>query len=294
MRHDLFPLALCSRPTHRLGKSQEKAGSKTQQAPSGRRPPPKTRLDTRGRCPTLYKSGPRAGLAIRDPKLRGRGRVGVLGGRRRQRRHAQAGGRRGSPCRENSNSPMESADFYEAEPRPPMSSHLQSPPHAPSNAAFGLVPFPASPTLQALSLLGRENAGSWEAASLLSSHVPTCPGALQFSNSSPSPNPVLIQTGLLPVSPLPSFVSVCSPHISTHPFFDLLRNCQNAHVVPSPCPPAPTDPVPSCCLETREPLYSRILWTYHPDIVHQAPSTSENVPPTSNTSTEHSGFLNAV
>ncbi|KAG3255792.1 CCAAT/enhancer binding protein alpha [Ictidomys tridecemlineatus] len=32
---------------------------------------------------------------------------------------------------------MESADFYEAEPRPPMSSHLQSPPHAPSSAAFG-------------------------------------------------------------------------------------------------------------------------------------------------------------
>uniref|UniRef100_G3TZU5 CCAAT/enhancer-binding protein n=1 Tax=Loxodonta africana TaxID=9785 RepID=G3TZU5_LOXAF len=32
---------------------------------------------------------------------------------------------------------MESADFYEAEPRPPMSSNLQSPPHAPSSAAFG-------------------------------------------------------------------------------------------------------------------------------------------------------------
>ncbi|KAF0884561.1 CEBPA protein, partial [Crocuta crocuta] len=32
---------------------------------------------------------------------------------------------------------MESADFYEAEPRTPMSSHLQSPPHAPSSAAFG-------------------------------------------------------------------------------------------------------------------------------------------------------------
>lgn len=32
---------------------------------------------------------------------------------------------------------MESADFYEAEPRPPMSSHLQSPAHAPSSAAFG-------------------------------------------------------------------------------------------------------------------------------------------------------------
>ncbi|KAI5931181.1 CCAAT/enhancer-binding protein alpha [Manis javanica] len=31
---------------------------------------------------------------------------------------------------------MESADFYEAEPRPPMSSHLQSPRHAPSSAAF--------------------------------------------------------------------------------------------------------------------------------------------------------------
>lgn len=36
---------------------------------------------------------------------------------------------------------MESADFYEAEPRPPMSSHLQSPQHAPSSAAFG---FPRS------------------------------------------------------------------------------------------------------------------------------------------------------
>ncbi|XP_024589879.1 CCAAT/enhancer-binding protein alpha [Neophocaena asiaeorientalis asiaeorientalis] len=34
---------------------------------------------------------------------------------------------------------MESADFYEAEPRPPMSSHLQSPPHAPSSAAFGFL-----------------------------------------------------------------------------------------------------------------------------------------------------------
>uniref|UniRef100_A0A2K5C3V5 CCAAT enhancer binding protein alpha n=1 Tax=Aotus nancymaae TaxID=37293 RepID=A0A2K5C3V5_AOTNA len=32
---------------------------------------------------------------------------------------------------------MESADFYEAEPRPLMNSHLQSPPHAPSSAAFG-------------------------------------------------------------------------------------------------------------------------------------------------------------
>lgn len=46
---------------------------------------------------------------------------------------------------------MESADFYEAEPRPPMSSHLQSPPHAPSNAAFGFprgagpAPPPAPP-----------------------------------------------------------------------------------------------------------------------------------------------------
>uniref|UniRef100_A0A0U1RPE0 CCAAT/enhancer binding protein alpha n=1 Tax=Mus musculus TaxID=10090 RepID=A0A0U1RPE0_MOUSE len=46
---------------------------------------------------------------------------------------------------------MESADFYEVEPRPPMSSHLQSPPHAPSNAAFGFprgagpAPPPAPP-----------------------------------------------------------------------------------------------------------------------------------------------------
>ncbi|XP_042524136.1 CCAAT/enhancer-binding protein alpha [Dipodomys spectabilis] len=30
---------------------------------------------------------------------------------------------------------MESADFYETEPRPPMSSHLQSPPHAPSSSS---------------------------------------------------------------------------------------------------------------------------------------------------------------
>ncbi|XP_008581242.1 PREDICTED: CCAAT/enhancer-binding protein alpha [Galeopterus variegatus] len=81
--------------------------------------------------------GARAGLAIRDPKLRGRERVGTPGGRRQQRRPAQAGGRRGSPCPENSSCPMESADFYEAEPRPPMSSHLQSPPHAPSSSAFG-------------------------------------------------------------------------------------------------------------------------------------------------------------
>nr|XP_048304786.1 CCAAT/enhancer-binding protein alpha [Myodes glareolus] len=102
------------------------------------RPRSQTRLDTRGRCPTPYKSGSRAGLAIRDPELRGRELVGALGGRRQQRRHAQAGGRRGSPCRENSNSSMESADFYEAEPRPPMSSHLQSPPHAPALGAAGL------------------------------------------------------------------------------------------------------------------------------------------------------------
>ncbi|XP_016076363.1 PREDICTED: CCAAT/enhancer-binding protein alpha [Miniopterus natalensis] len=34
---------------------------------------------------------------------------------------------------------MESADFYEAEPRTPMSSHLQSPQHAPSSAAYGFL-----------------------------------------------------------------------------------------------------------------------------------------------------------
>uniref|UniRef100_A0A8C5KGH8 CCAAT/enhancer-binding protein alpha n=1 Tax=Jaculus jaculus TaxID=51337 RepID=A0A8C5KGH8_JACJA len=50
---------------------------------------------------------------------------------------------------------MESADFYEAEPRPPMSSHLQSPPHAPSSAAFGFprgagsAPPPAPPAAAA-------------------------------------------------------------------------------------------------------------------------------------------------
>ncbi|XP_010847583.1 PREDICTED: LOW QUALITY PROTEIN: CCAAT/enhancer-binding protein alpha [Bison bison bison] len=89
------------------------------------------------RATNRYKCWARAGLAIRDRELSGRERVGALGGRWQQRRPAQAGGRRGSPCREDFSSPMESADFYEAEPRPPMSSHLQSPPHAPSSAAFG-------------------------------------------------------------------------------------------------------------------------------------------------------------
>ncbi|XP_004858973.1 CCAAT/enhancer-binding protein alpha [Heterocephalus glaber] len=113
------------------------AGAKTRQAPLCPRPWSESGLDTRGRRLTRYKSGVRAGLAIRDPELRGRERGRAPGGRWTRRRPAQAGGRRGSPCREHSSCPMESADFYEAEPRPPMSSHLQSPPHAPSSAAFG-------------------------------------------------------------------------------------------------------------------------------------------------------------
>lgn len=102
---------------------------------------------------------------------------------------------------------------------------------------YSLVPTPARSTRQSLSLLGREEAGSWEAASLLSSHVPTCPGAPLFSSSSPSPTTHPYPNGPAPCVP-PSSVSVCSPHIPTHPFFDLQLNWLNAHILPSPSPPA--------------------------------------------------------
>lgn len=102
---------------------------------------------------------------------------------------------------------------------------------------YSLVPTPARSTRQSLSLLGREEAGSWEAASLLSSHVPTCPGAPLFSSSSPSPTTHPYPNEPAPCVP-PSSVSVCSPHIPTHPFFDLQLNWLNAHILPSPSPPA--------------------------------------------------------
>lgn len=118
-----------------------------------------------------------------------------------------------------------------------------------SRTPIGLVPFPARSTPPALSLLGKEEAGSWEAASLLSSHVPTCLVALQFSNSSPTPTPLLIQTGLPPVCPLP--LSPCVPH--TFPCTPSLTYSTIVRMPRSPIPLSsrPTDPVPSCCLETR-------------------------------------------
>lgn len=157
----------------------------------------------------------------------------------------------------------------------------------------GLVPFPARSTLQALSLLGREEAGSWEAASLLSSHVPTCLGVLQFSNSSPSPTPVLIQKGLLPVCPLS--LSPCVPH--TFPRIPSLTYSAIVRMPRSPIPLSsrPTDPVPSCCLETTRSFCTQGYYGHSLPILctrHQA--HQKNVPPTPNTSSEHSGFLSAV
>lgn len=108
-------------------------------------------------------------------------------------------------------------------------------------------------------------------------HVPTCPAAPLFSSSSPSPtHPRPYPNGPAPCVP-PSSVFVCSPHIPTHPFFDLQRNWLNAHILPSPCPPA---------LRT---LSFPAAWTLGdsvfedtvdnpPVIVRQAPSTAENVP----------------
>lgn len=128
-----FPASAANEPH---SPPRQQAGAKTQEALLRRRLWSEAGLDTRGRRLPQYKYEARAGLAIRDRELSGRERVEAPGGLRQQRRPAGAGGRQGSPCREDCSCPMESADFYEAEPRPPMSSHLQSPRHAPSSAAF--------------------------------------------------------------------------------------------------------------------------------------------------------------
>lgn len=140
--------------------------------------------------------------------------------------------------------------------------HLQGFPHPP----FALISLSSTPILPPLNLhwlgslpsllhpagtvtsrkRGGRKLGSSQSSVLPRPCMPGCTTVLP----TPAPHPPdPYPNGFAPCVP-PSFVSVCCPHIPTHPFFDLLRSCQNA-IFSHPPGHRPTDSVPSCCLETR-------------------------------------------